>query len=56
MEHSCAYIVRSLRYWNVFLHISRAIWRVPATLKGTVADPQTFMTERELLLSDDFQK
>lgn len=29
---------------------------VPATLKGTVADPQTFMTERELLLSDDFSK
>ncbi|MFC7684692.1 M48 family metallopeptidase [Ureibacillus sp. GCM10028918] len=29
---------------------------VPATLKGTVADPQTFMTERELYLSDDYSK
>lgn len=29
---------------------------VPATLKGTVADPETFMTERELYLSDDYSK
>lgn len=29
---------------------------VPATLKGTVADPETFMTERELFLSDDYSK
>jgi len=29
---------------------------IPASLKGTVADPQTFMTERELLLSEEFSK
>jgi len=29
---------------------------IPATLKGTIADPQTFMTERELILSEDFSK
>ncbi|RHW38526.1 M48 family peptidase [Lysinibacillus yapensis] len=29
---------------------------IPATLKGTVADPQTFMTERELYLSEEYSK
>lgn len=29
---------------------------IPATLKGTVADPDTFMTERELYLSGEYSK
>lgn len=29
---------------------------VPASLQGTVADPKTFMTERELLLSENYGK
>lgn len=29
---------------------------VPADLKGSVADPQTFMTERELFLSEEYSK
>ncbi|SES13859.1 Zn-dependent protease with chaperone function [Psychrobacillus sp. OK032] len=29
---------------------------IPAILKGTVADPQTFMTERELYLSGEYSK
>lgn len=29
---------------------------IPDVLKGTVADPETFMTERELLLSEEYSK
>lgn len=29
---------------------------IPDALKGTVADPETFMTDRELLLSDEYSK
>lgn len=29
---------------------------IPSSLKGTVADPETFMTERELLLSNEYGK
>lgn len=29
---------------------------IPTALKGTVADPQVFMTERELFLSEDYSK
>ena len=29
---------------------------IPASLKGSVADPQTFMTEHELLLSEEYSK
>ncbi|MGE7665752.1 M48 family metallopeptidase [Ureibacillus composti] len=29
---------------------------IPAALQGTVADPATFMTKKELLLSDDYAK
>ncbi len=29
---------------------------IPDALKGTVADPETFMTERELLLSEEYSK
>lgn len=29
---------------------------IPANLKGTVADPQTFLTARELMLSEDLSK
>ena len=29
---------------------------VPAALQGTVADPSTFMTEREIVLSENYSK
>lgn len=40
-------------YFYIFHWTSGAI---PESLKGTVADPETFMTERELLLSDEYGK
>lgn len=40
-------------YFYIFHGASGSI---PETLKGTVADPQTFMTERELYLSDEYSK
>ena len=48
------YVVYAIGMYFYIFH--GASGGIPATLKGTIADPQTFMTERELLLSEDFSK
>ena len=48
------YVVYAIGMYFYIFH--GASGGIPATLKGTVADPQTFMTERELYLSDDYSK
>lgn len=48
------YAVYALAMYFYIFHISSG--GIPDAIKGTVADPQTFMTERELYLSDEYSK